>query len=399
MMRRLITNSLMNNRFFPVSVLAIGAFVAVAPNAHAEGGNISIPGVHGVVRIVRTTRGQGYKQTSGSITASFFHPVNAQGVVDKVVDPLRDVPQFYLGGTPTLTNGSSIEVEGGLSVELGSWASPITGWSAFIAKANAGLNAVGNLTVNPKISSGASNTSSTYWRGGTYQVSPRDTITGAYSGVSGSITSTLTFNVYTPSDKPDGSFAMTASGVGDPKGSQTFFYNVNATQSPINASDPRIKAGIDQNTGVVHYVAPWAADVETSDDQTQCRVKHEIAQTRGTDQAIALGDFALDGSWVSSAWSGCTVNGVTWTAGMTDQTATGFNAPANQGDVVYDKLYSSAKTPGSHTIVEFPINNVSLRAGSQSANDNPGDPNRYASETCVVNLGTATRPLGDAVSW
>ncbi len=391
-MKGFITDPLMNNRFFPICLLAM---VAAAPSiAHAEGGNISISGVHGVIRIVRTTTGQGYKSTAGTMTMSFFHPVNVQGAVDKTVDPLYDKPQVYLGATPVLAVGGTTEVEGGLSAELGSWGTSVTGWGGFMAKANGGAGG-GNMTVNPKIWSGDPTNPNAVWRSGTYQTSG-DTTSGAYSGVSGSITSTLTFNVYTPGDGKGGSYAMTISGLGDAKGNQTFFFNTN---DPIR--DSYAKAGPDSQN-VMHYVAPWGGPmgaVETSNDQTQCRVKHEIAQTRGTSQAIALGDSALDGSWVSSAWSFCTVNGATWTAGMTDQTATGFNAPANQGDVVYDKLYSSAKTPGSHTIVEFPSNNVSLRAGSQSANDNPGDPNRYASETCVVNLGTAARPLGDAVSW
>ncbi len=400
----------MNIRLFFRSAFAGGVLLGVISSAHAEGGNISIPGVHGVVRIVRTTRGQGYRATSGTINMSFFHPVNVQGAVDKIVDPLYDKPQVYLGATPVLAAGGTTEVEGGLSAELGSWGTPSTGWGAFMARANGGNS--GNLTANPRIYSGDPTNPDAIWRGGTYQPG-QDSTSGAYTGVSGSITSNLTFNVYVPSDfavtaTSRGSYAMTISGLGDPRGNQTFFYNVNATQFPINTKDPAITT-YNQSTGAIHYVAPWAAEnntVETSNDQTQCRVKHEVAQTRGTSQA-SLGDFALDGSWVQATWSGCQVNGTDWVAAMTDQAATGFNAPANQGDLIYDKLYKGTKTPASNFIVQFgtstfPIGSagsLALRNGSQSAGDPVGDPDRYKAETCIINLATATRPVGESVSW
>jgi len=157
----------------------------------------------------------------------------------------------------------------------------------------------------------------------------------------------------------------------------------------------------------VHWTAPWGGTYnnatgtllsETAADQTQCRVKHEIAQTRGTRQT-SLGDFALDGSWVQATWSGCQVNGTPWAATTTDQSATGFNAPANQGDSIYDKLYKGTKTPGSSTIVEFtnlPANVTNATARGGPAND-PNFPGRYTNETCVIHLGTATRPIGDTV--
>ncbi len=419
-----------------IALSATGASLLAASTcrtARAEGSHISNRGVHGVIRIVRSkpmstqgvTRGHDVS-TSGHLDASFYQPTNVLGHFDAEVDPLNNKPQLYLGGAAAVTDGGGGEFEGGLTFETGAFGGYRTGWSAFIARAGAAAGS-GNVTVNPKLwrqtgATPAAGTELNDWRGSDWNGewsnfsqwnTVQDPQGGGYKGSVGSIGANMSFTIV-----HGGGCKMRIDGVGDTRGNQTFFFNPNANRRGTT-TDIRVFAGPERNGAAnppLHWVAPWDTDPSNSNDQRTASVKHEVAQTRGTTEAMLGGNFRLDGSWVRGTWSGCAINGRLWGTTATNQILTGFNAPssnsttAEPNNLAWDKRVNGLKTAPSHTIVEFTtsavdpvggltVNNLRARQGTNSAADLPGDPARYTRETTIINLGTATRPIGKAVEW
>lgn len=394
--------------------------------AFAEGGDVKINGVHGVVRIVLSK--PNHLKTSAHVRVDFYQPVNAAGRYDYEVNPTDNKPSPYLGGSVRLSDGSTTEVDAGVQFETNVFkpTSVGVGFSAFIARAYGG----GNTYVNPKWWDG---TNANPWRGGSPVGVGRDATTGSYEG-------DLSFtmipaNTDDPADStgtkklPAGSRLYVSN-----LGQQEHFFYWNPALDPTK--NPEIRPGPENpldDKSPIHWVAPWLPNKvggivgDHAEDQSQARVKHESAVTRRD----TSNDFTLDGSnttitytqsKIGGSLSNVAPDGRDWTNDDVEQTrtnvggvfvskTTGFSAPANgRGDTIWDKRDTNGhKTSLSRTIVEFikpdaapetqGVYNVNARQSVVGAGSNTDNATRYINETVRINLGTVTQPQGNVMEW
>lgn len=359
-----------------------------APKAQAEGSQTWAS--FGVNRVVRSENG--HTDVSGTANVSFSQPINSQGLLDTYVNPYNNKPTAYLGGTSRSSNaplqyhvlnstawtnipqGRAMESDGGLQLETPTRnTEALLGWSAFIV--------YDRRQVNPRVwSMGADGImQSLPWRGGSYGENGLE--------MSGSVNSPMSYHI---------GHAVGAQGlrldVGVMGGG--FFFN--------EGYDPNIPTHLDRAVLTAtkdHPIAPWIPYPINNTNQAIANVKRVSGMTRANlPQAF---HSELDGSEVTVTWSGCSVDGNPWTAGLTNQNATGYDAPgANAaGDAHLDRRVNGQRTALSRYILAFPgLDDAQARA-QVTAGTPVYAPQRYANETVSINLRMAAQPQGQALEW
>ncbi len=368
------------NRQFLIRVALAGVTSALAVSgARAEGDKRRVwSGNHGVNRVIRTTS-NGHSAVSGHANISFSLPLDINPTIgdgttrygfNKTINPNDDKPSPYLGGvvvgnptalidppdiggvvTPPRPMLASQQVDAGIQFETGAFGPYPKGWAVAFSIQDSYL-AVTSWDGHAPFD----------WRAsGSGVVGPtagRLITTGSYDG-------NMAFSAV-----PATGISLTVGGFG-----QIFW------KQRLQPSD----TGIDADA--THPVGPYQADLRLLNRNQACaNVKRAVAMTRRGATS------ELDGSSLSCTWSGCMVDGHSWSGGIVDQAMTGYDAPGNRQVDSMDrrlnhKSVSIGGQPLSKTIVEFPgPDNLRLR-------EDIVNPGRYSGETVNINLGTVALPV------
>ena len=365
------------------------------PAAHAEGSQSYSS--FGVNRVVRSK--DGHQDVSGTASASFSQPINSQGEVDANINPFDNKATAYLGGTaqsvtttPTtrlqyrrlttdpwtdIPSNQAIEVDGGLQFETPVRNGAPLGWAAFIV--------YNRNQVSPSVwRVGADGVEhSLPWRGGSYSENGLE--------MTGGISSAMSFHI------------------GNTAGDQGMRVDIGAMNGSFyfgQGYDSNVLGNVDRTSleaNATHPIAPWQPYAINNTNQANANVKRVSGMTRST---MPARHSELDGSQVVVTWSGCSVDGHTWTKELTNQNATGYDAPGANApnDTHLDRRINRNRTALSSYIVAFPsLDDVQARApltNEQVAAGTPVyAPQRYASETVGINLRMAAQPTGQALEW
>ena len=277
--------------------VACGALLAVsATNVLAEG-SLALESAHGINRRVATGHG-GQLSTAGTVTISTFLPVNTSGGWDTQVNRYNNKATAYLGGAAILNDraATQCQFDAGLQFETGTFGGYTSlGWFAFIARESGGG---GSESVNPYIWNAAKQAPEQWCQ--SPNAAMKDKQSDKYIGSTQTIGTDITFTILR------GRYVQCKMGiVGDATTNHTFIWS-----SPIaGVADYRREAS------ALHPIAPWRSGAYINADQT-AGVGSLVKRVSGLTRSAAIDNsdqVELDGSWTSSVWSGCTVDGLPWT--------------------------------------------------------------------------------------